>query len=111
MLSAIGSLGMARWVVAALLLLLAAACGPLHRSDAVPADMEERAIVPGMPGVRYFADGTDTTEMVRDTMASLAQEKAYLASTGHQGPLPPANFLAISGGGENGAFGAGLLVG
>jgi len=111
MLSAIGSHGMARWVVAALLLLVATACGPLHRSDAVPADMEERAIVPGMPGVRYFADGTDTTDMVRDGMASLAQEKAYLASTGHQGPLPPANFLAISGGGENGAFGAGLLVG
>ena len=30
---------------------------------------------------------------------------------GHQGPLPPATALAVSGGGDNGAFGAGLLVG
>jgi predicted acylesterase/phospholipase RssA len=25
--------------------------------------------------------------------------------------MPPVNFLAVSGGGDNGAFGAGLLVG
>lgn len=30
---------------------------------------------------------------------------------GDPGPLPPAYYLAISGGGENGASGAGLLVG
>jgi len=34
-----------------------------------------------------------------------------LAAQGHEGPLPPASYLAISGGGEDGAFGAGLLVG
>jgi hypothetical protein len=31
------------------------------------------------------------------------------ASTGHTGPLPPVDLLVISGGGDNGAFGAGLL--
>jgi hypothetical protein len=36
---------------------------------------------------------------------------AWLARTGHKGPLPPVNFLAVSGGGDDGAFGAGLLVG
>lgn len=36
---------------------------------------------------------------------------AYLRSQGHRGQLPPANFLAISGGGDDGAFGAGLLNG
>src|SRR3954467_11082700 len=30
---------------------------------------------------------------------------------GADGPLPPAHFLAISGGGGDGAFGAGLLCG
>ena len=39
------------------------------------------------------------------------REQAYLASQGHTGPLPPAIFLAISGGGDNGAFSAGLLNG
>ena len=34
-----------------------------------------------------------------------------LGGNGNKGRLPPANFLAISGGGEDGAFGAGLLVG
>jgi len=38
-------------------------------------------------------------------------ERKYLASLGRTGAMPPAAFLAISGGGENGAFGAGLLAG
>ena len=42
---------------------------------------------------------------------SFTREHAYLASRGHQGPPPPAVFLAVSGGGDNGAFGAGLLNG
>ena len=37
--------------------------------------------------------------------------EAYLAAQGHTGPMPPAAYLAISGGGDNGAFGAGLLDG
>lgn len=92
-------------------LLLAAACGPIARFDAVPVVQEERATVLGLPsGIRYWADG-DPGEFMLAAGESFEREKAYLASTGHQGPLPPANFLAISGGGENGAFGAGLLVG
>jgi predicted acylesterase/phospholipase RssA len=37
------------------------------------------------------------------------REIRYYASMGR--PLPPENVLALSGGGDNGAFGAGLLVG
>jgi predicted acylesterase/phospholipase RssA len=36
---------------------------------------------------------------------------ALYQASGNTGDLPPANFLAISGGGENGAYGAGVLVG
>ena len=46
---------------------------------------------------------------VRDVVAAREREKEFLASTGHTGPLPPADMLAISGGGDNGAFAAGLL--
>jgi len=96
--------------LAVLVSFVATACAPLHRSDVVPVDAESRATIPGMTGIRYWADG-DTTGMIQDAHESVAREQAYLASMGHQGPLPPADFLAISGGGENGAFGAGLLVG
>ena len=98
------------WLAAIFLSLAATACAPLGRSDAVPVDQEERANVPGMTGIRYWAD-SNPAAMLSDAQDSLAREKSYLASTGYQGPLPPVNYLAISGGGENGAFGAGLLVG
>src|SRR5262245_51109883 len=91
-------------------LLFVSACGPLVRANAVPVTEEEQATIPGMPGVRYWEDG-DPAEFVKAAQANLDREKAYLASTGQNGPLPPVSFLAISGGGENGAFGAGLLVG
>jgi predicted acylesterase/phospholipase RssA len=39
------------------------------------------------------------------------RERALLKAQGQDGPLPPISFLALSGGGADGAFGAGLLVG
>lgn len=92
------------------ILLSVAACGSLARIDAVPVADEERAIVPGLPNIRYWADG-DPAQFMAAARLSVEREKVYLASTGHQGALPPSYFLAISGGGENGAYGAGLLVG
>jgi predicted acylesterase/phospholipase RssA len=87
-----------------------AACTPT-RMAAVPASQEEDAIsVDGMRGIRYWGDET-TPEMIRDATDSVNREIAARKAAGEQGPLPPANYLAISGGGENGAFGAGLLVG
>lgn len=50
--------------------------------------------------------------MVREADAALARERATGSeSFGPHGRLPPAYFLAISGGGDDGAFGAGLLCG
>jgi len=68
------------------------------------------AVVPGMEDVRYRI-GFDTDALRRDAIDSFYREAAYLKTSGHKGPLPPAVFLAISGGGDNGAFGAGLLNG
>ena len=92
------------------LLLLAAGCALPGRQVAVPAQDTTRAEIPGIPNARYWVDA-DVEPFVRDAIASAQREQAYLARTGHQGPLPPINFLAISGGGDDGAFGAGLLVG
>jgi predicted acylesterase/phospholipase RssA len=63
-----------------------------------------------MPGVRFMAGG-DMTELRRIAIESLGREQEYRAKQGETGPLPPAVFLAVSGGGDNGAFGAGLLNG
>jgi predicted acylesterase/phospholipase RssA len=64
-----------------------------------------------MPGPIRFLVFRDTTAMVEEGRRSIDREKAWLAANGRQGPLPPTAFLAISGGGDAGAFGAGLLNG
>lgn len=58
-----------------------------------------------------FLVARDSSAFQAEAMAALAKEKAWLASNGAPAELPPAYYLAISGGGDNGAFGAGLLNG
>jgi hypothetical protein len=79
----------------------------------VPEGQQADVTVPGQPaGIRYFPrDARHVADFVRDYMESLERERVVLAGQGRTGPLPPSSFLAISGGGDNGAFGAGLLKG
>ncbi len=67
------------------------------RSPACP----ESAI--GRPG--------DMERLAEEAINSFRTELEQWQAAGNKGPMPPANFLAISGGGENGAYGAGLLCG
>jgi predicted acylesterase/phospholipase RssA len=97
-------------LIVALLLLLQGCTMAPTRLPAVPDDLTARAEIPGMPGVRYVGGG-DMTEFTRIGIQALQREQAYLAKQGHKGPLPPAVYLAISGGGDNGAFAVGLLNG
>jgi predicted patatin/cPLA2 family phospholipase len=90
--------------------LLVAACADMSRLDAVPPTMSSGTTVDGMDHVRYWGDEA-STEMVADTVDAYRREVAAFQASGTTGTLPPAEFLAISGGGENGAYGAGLLVG
>ncbi len=100
------------WItlVALTALLLLQGCATPSRLAAVPVQDTTRAEIPGIPNARYWVQA-DIEPFIRDAIASGQREQAYLARTGHQGPLPPINFLAVSGGGDDGAFGAGLLVG
>jgi hypothetical protein len=93
---------------AGLALLVQGCSGPV-RKDAVPESLTSQAQVPGLPGVRYRL--TEIEAMAQEGADSVERERRYLASTGHKGPLPPATYLAVSGGGDAGAFGAGLLNG
>ncbi len=93
-------------------LLLLNACATPTRRSAAPVNLQASTEIPGMPGVRYCpVRSKDLDAMVAEAQASAQKERAYLASQGHEGALPPAVFLAISGGGDDGAFGAGLLNG
>ena len=57
---------------------------------------------------RYFPrDPGDIKLMMKEFVDSWERERAYL----HTQVLPPTSYLAISGGSDNGAFGAGVLDG
>lgn len=84
-------------------------CATPKRLPAVPAS-EVTAAVPAIGPVRYLVT-RETDTFTTEAQNVVKKEQQWLASTGHTGPLPPAYFLAISGGGDNGAYGAGFLNG
>ena len=87
------------------------ACTPLPRLAAVPATQTARAIVPGFPNSRYWLDD-DMAVLIQEAIGDDKRERESLARLGiSTGPMPPAHVLAISGGGDAGAFAAGLLSG
>jgi hypothetical protein len=81
------------------------------RVPAVPEELTTRAEVPGIPGARYWVMGGDLESFARDVIAAREREVAALARADAPPALPPADLLAVSGGGDKGAFGAGLLCG
>src|SRR5688572_27834894 len=80
------------------------------RLEAVPLELTTRAVVPGIPNARYWVL-SDVEPLVRDALAARQREEAFLSQSGQAGELPQLELLAISGGGDKGAFGAGLLNG
>ncbi|MFZ1641407.1 MAG: patatin-like phospholipase family protein [Candidatus Contendobacter sp.] len=99
-------------LIGLMVLLLAPGCATPPRQPAVPDKLQNQAQIPGLEKIRYrIGNPDDLAEMAREGLESVKREQAYLAANGQPGPLPPAVFLAISGGGDNGAFGAGLLNG
>ena len=102
-------------IVLAILVFAAWICVPWafqapRRERPVPADRTIDAVIPGIPNARYYVL-EDIQPFVQDVLAARDREAAYLAKSGHTGPLPPAELLAVSGGGDKGAFGAGFMNG
>ena len=79
-------------------------CASTDRLPPVPLAMASRINV-DIPDARFYPD-TDGQRM-----AALGLQAYKRALSAHHGKLPTAYFLAISGGGDDGAFGAGLLNG
>jgi predicted acylesterase/phospholipase RssA len=90
-----------------LILLAVGACAQLNRLPAVGVDDTDRASVAGISEARFMA--SDTAALTAFGRRLYERESKYFSSLGR--PIPPEALLAISGGGDNGAFGAGVLAG
>lgn len=86
-----------------------AGCSTPQRLAAVP-DLLTMKAQAAVPDARYYPERKDPA-FARVVLESNRKEIAWLAQNGHTGPLPPANYLSISGGGGDGAFAAGFLEG
>ncbi|HZN68374.1 MAG TPA: patatin-like phospholipase family protein [Tepidisphaeraceae bacterium] len=87
------------------------ACSIPTRLAAVPRGRASAATVLGVPNERFFpAQAAGQAALQREFVAAVERQ---LVSRGlpPTAPLPELDLLGISGGGENGAFGAGLLNG
>ncbi len=83
------------------------ACVSIQPRNPLPADQVEAAAIAGIPQARFWGD--DISPFLEQEMNTLTREEIKDGFPALYGQ--PHNYLAISGGGANGAFGAGLLVG
>lgn len=94
--------------VSLLALLVLASCATQSRGPAVPEDLGSSAVVLHNPTIRSWDD--DLSEAFLNEVIQTS-ERELARSRNADGLLAPVQFLAISGGGSDGAFGAGLLSG
>lgn len=92
---------------------LLSACSAPPRFLAVPERQTYQAVLPGLSRMRYVVGNEqDMAQLNLDVADTWYRERLWLVSQGRPThPLAPSNILALSGGGDNGAFGAGLLTG
>lgn len=88
--------------------LVLASCATQSRGPAVPEDLGSSAVALKNPAIRSWDD--DLSEPFLNAVIQTS-ERELERSRKPDGTLPPVSFLAISGGGSDGAFGAGLLSG
>jgi hypothetical protein len=88
------------------LLVITTGCTSVPERNPLPESLSDVAMIPGIEGARYWADEPppeidDWFELTKEQVRT-----RYPATYGQAH-----NYLAISGGGQRGAFGAGLLCG
>ncbi len=92
------------------LLTLAAACAGTQARNPLPDALMGQATAMGMRDIRYWGDESppNLNALVQEKFAQMKAARPALLKAGTR---PQVHFLTISGGGSDGAFGAGLLVG
>jgi predicted acylesterase/phospholipase RssA len=86
-----------------------AGCAGVRDFDAVPIERTNAAEIAGIPNARFVSDGGEPARWAAEALAARKRRLAYLRP--NQGGEKVVTALALSGGGQDGAFGAGLLVG
>ena len=84
-----------------------AGCAALPERDPVPSVLSSSAEIPGVPDARFENEGWSvftTHQLEEASEEELKQNYPAIFGQAH-------NYLAISGGGADGAFGAGLITG
>lgn len=93
-------------LVATVSMALTVGCGSVPKRTPVPQEFTETAQIPGIPQARSWGD-----EPAPWAEAWFALSQAELEARFPDVMAKEHTYLAISGGGQNGAFGAGLLLG
>jgi predicted acylesterase/phospholipase RssA len=81
------------------------------REPAVPRGGASRATVLGLPNERFFPTEAAGQAALQQEFIAAVQRQLAARGLPPTAPTPDLDLLGISGGGENGAFGAGLLNG
>ena len=99
-----------RLIAALIAVVLLASCAASGPRLAVPSNLVSEASVVGFSHVRFWGDQkpANINDIAKKKFAQTRSARPHLAKRGSR---PSINYLAISGGGADGAFGAGLLVG
>ncbi|MCE8522725.1 patatin-like phospholipase family protein [Ruegeria pomeroyi] len=90
-----------RWLIFSSVFLIVAACSGVTREPVSILDLKDPQ-VPGIEGSRYWAD--ETPPNLVDLLKEIEAQRRASGLTG------PSIDLTLSGGGENGAFAAGILT-
>ncbi len=87
------------------------ACSLPVREPAVPRGSVLSATVLGLPNERFITTSHEGLDGMEAEFVAAGQRMRARLGLRPGAPLPQVNLLSVSGGGENGAFGAGLLCG
>ena len=82
------------------------ACSSATVRNPLPAQSSDQAAIPGIPNARFWGDESPLNHEAWLARSDRELEEAYPALIGGEH-----NYLALSGGGAKGAFGAGVLAG
>ena len=106
--SIVSSLPLSKISAVVLITLTFASCSSMTRNAAVPPSNRQTAHILGIPNARFY---TDQIKEIEKEQANALIREARFRGIKKGGTIPKTYGLTLSGGADDGAFGAGLLVG